>query len=70
MLDAAARKEIKRIKLGSSVTKFLIEPDGSRAYVAVNADDNVAVVDLKTLELTGRISTGNDPDAMAWVGTR
>jgi len=70
VLDAAARKEIKGIKLGRSVTKFLIEPDGSRAYVAVNADSNVAVVDLKTLELTARISTGMDPDGMAWVGTR
>ena len=52
--DAAGRKEIKRIKVGSSVTKFLIQPDGSRVYAAVNADSNIAVVDLKTLEVTGR----------------
>jgi YVTN family beta-propeller protein len=70
VLDAAGRKEIKRIKVGSSVTKFLIQPDGSRVYAAVNADSNVAVVDLKTLEVTGRISSGNDPDGMAWVGTK
>ncbi len=70
VLDAAARKEIKRIKVGSSVTKFLIQPDGSRVYASVNADSNVAVIDLKTLELTGRISSGMDPDGMAWVGTK
>ena len=70
VLDAAARKEIKRIKVGSSVTKFLIQPDGSRLYAAVNADSNVAVIDLKTLELTGRISSGMDPDGMAWAGTK
>jgi YVTN family beta-propeller protein len=70
VLDAAARKEIKRIKVGSSVTKFLIPPDGSRVYASVNADSNVAVIDLTTLELTGRISSGNDPDGMAWVAPR
>jgi DNA-binding beta-propeller fold protein YncE len=70
VLDVAARKEIKRIKVGRSVTKFLIEPDGSRAYVAVNTDNNVAIVDLNTLELTSRISSGTDPDGMAWVGTK
>ena len=70
VLDAAARKEIKRIKVGSSVTKFLIPPDGSRVYASVNADSNVAVVDLTTLEVTGRISSGNDPDGLAWVGTK
>jgi DNA-binding beta-propeller fold protein YncE len=70
VLDAATRKEIKRIKVGSSVTKFLIQPDGSRVYASVNADSNVAVVDLKTFELTSRITTGMDPDGMAWVGTR
>ena len=70
VLDAAARTEVKRIKVGSSVTKFLIDPEGARAYASVNADNNVAVVDLKTLELTGRISSGVDPDGLAWVGTR
>jgi len=33
----------------------------------VNGDNHVAIVDLKTLEETGRISTGNGPDGMAWV---
>jgi YVTN family beta-propeller protein len=69
VLDAAARKEIKRMKLGSKVTGIEIVPDGSRAYVAAEGDDNVAVVDLKTLEVTGRISfpKGSIPDGMAWV---
>lgn len=70
VLDAAARKEIKRIKVGSSVTKILIQPDGARAYASVNADDNIAVIDLNKLELIGRISSGDDPDGMAWVGTK
>jgi YVTN family beta-propeller protein len=66
VLDAFTKREIKRLKLGHSPEGILITPDGSRAYVAVNGDNWVAVLDLKTLEVTGRIST-NSPDGMAWA---
>ena len=48
-------------------TLFLIAPDGSSAYVAVSRDNYVAVVDLKTLAVTGRIETGKGPDGLAWA---
>ncbi|SRR5712692_1768418 len=67
VVDAASRKEIKRLKLGKSPEGILIQPDGARAYVAVNGDNYVAIVDLKTLAESGRISTGNGPDGMAWA---
>jgi YVTN family beta-propeller protein len=67
ILDAATRKEVKRISLGRGCAGILIVPDGSRAYVAVSPDNNIAVVDLKTLTVTARITTGNGPDGMAWV---
>ncbi|MDP8983373.1 MAG: YncE family protein [Acidobacteriota bacterium] len=67
VVDVPAHKEIKRIKLGKGVEGILIVPDGSRAYVAVAGDNNVAVVDLKTLEVTGFLSTGTGPDGMAWA---
>jgi YVTN family beta-propeller protein len=41
-------------------------PDGSRALVAVNGDDHIAVVDLETLTVTSTIATGDGPDGMAW----
>jgi YVTN family beta-propeller protein len=66
-LDAASRKEIKRVNLGRGVAGILIVPDGSRAYVAVSTDGQVAVVDLKTFSVTGRITTGKGPDGMAWA---
>ena len=66
VLDASTKREIKRMKLGRSPEGILITPDGSRAYVAVNGDNWVAVLDLKTLDVTGRIST-NSPDGMAWA---
>ena len=67
VVDATTRKEITRLKLGKSPEGILVTPDGSRAYVAVTGDNHVAIVDLKTLEETGRISTGNGPDGMAWA---
>src|SRR5258708_2653300 len=67
ILDVATRKEAKRMKLGRSPEGILIAPDGLRAYVAVNADNKIAVVDLKTLDVTGQITTGSGPDGMAWA---
>jgi len=67
VLERATKKELKRMKLGRSPAGILIEPDSARAYVAVTGDNNVAVIDLKTLDLTARISTGTGPDGMAWV---
>ena len=70
VLDAATRKEVKRVNLGRGVAGILIPPDGARAYVAVSSDDNVAVFDLKSLAVTGRIATGKGPDGMAWVSAK
>ncbi len=67
LLDRASRKEIKRIPVGKAPEGILIVPDGSKAYIAVNGDNFLAVLDLKTLAVTGKIQTGNGPDGMAWV---
>src|SRR5262249_21938604 len=49
VVDATARKETKRLKFGKNPEGILIAPDGVHAYVAVNADNYVAVIDLKSL---------------------
>ena len=67
VLDAATRKELKTFDLGGGAAGILIVPDSSRAYVAVSAKDKVAVMDLKNLEITGYVSTGRQPDGLAWV---
>jgi YVTN family beta-propeller protein len=67
VLDAATRREIARINLGHGAAGILIAADGSRAFVAVSPDDAVAVVDLRSLSVTGRIPTGKGPDGMAWA---
>jgi len=67
VLDASTRKELKRLTLGHGVAGILIVPDGSRAYVAVSPDSQIAVIDLKSLSVTGHIATGKGPDGMAWA---
>ena len=67
VLDAASRKELKRLALGRQPEGILIAPDGAHAYVAVAGENSVAVLDLKTLEVSGRISTGKGPDGLAWA---
>ena len=67
VIDTATRKQKTRLSLGRAPTGILIAPDGSRAFVAVTGDDGVAIVDLKTLTVSGRIVAGDGPDGMAWV---
>jgi YVTN family beta-propeller protein len=67
VLDASTHEEVKQLKLGGGAAGILIAPDGSRAYVAVSSADKIAVIDLKTLEVTGQIDAGKQPDGMAWA---
>lgn len=70
VIDTASKKEVRRIKIGSGIAGILVSPDGSKAYVAATPDNYVGVVDLKTLEMMAKISTGQGPDGMDWVATR
>jgi len=65
--EAKARTEKKRLKLGRGAAGILMDPEGSRAFVACSADNYIAVVDLKTLEVTGRLDVGGVPDGLAWA---
>ncbi|HUI43388.1 MAG TPA: YncE family protein, partial [Terriglobia bacterium] len=51
VFDAASRREVKRLKVGHGAAGILMQPGGARAYVACSPDNNVAVIDLKTLEV-------------------
>jgi len=67
VFDAATRKEVKRVKIGRGAAGILMQPDGTRAFVACTPDDYVAVIDVKTLEMTGKIAAGKQPDGLAWA---
>lgn len=66
VLDASTRKTIKRIAIGHGSAGILMQPNGERAFVAFSPDNYVSVIDLKSLEVTGHIDIGLDPDGLAW----
>jgi YVTN family beta-propeller protein len=66
-VDRAAQKEVKRLTIGHGSGGILIQPDGARAYVAFSPDGFVAVIDLKTLAIVGKIDAGGNPDGLAWA---
>ncbi|WP_211486165.1 hypothetical protein [Corallococcus exiguus] len=43
---------------------------GHPASVSCTPDNDVAVIDLKTLEVTGHIDVGGRPDGLAWAVRR
>lgn len=66
VFDVASRREIRRISTGRGAAGILVDTDGSRAFIGCTADNYVAVVDLKTLEITGHIAI-RGADGLAWA---
>jgi len=65
--DTASQKELKRINTGNGAAGILVTPDGSRAFIGCSADNYVAVVDLKSMQVTDHIDVGRNPDGLAWA---
>ena len=66
IFDVATRTLKKKVPIGHGAAGIEMQPDGSRAFVACTPDSYVVVVDLKSLEVTGHIDAGKNPDGMAW----
>lgn len=67
VIDVQTHKEIKRIKLGRGAAGILMDEVGSRAFVACSPDNFIAIIDLKTLQVTGKLDVGGTPDGLAWA---
>lgn len=67
VIDAATRNEIKRINVGGGAAGIQMSADGARAFAAVGSRNGVAIIDVKTLQVSGFIATGPGPDGLAWV---
>ncbi len=65
--DTKSRTEVKRLKIGTGAAGILMDPVGSRAFVACSPNNYVAIVDLKTLEIIRNIDVGGTPDGLAWA---
>ena len=75
VLDAASRKEIKRLKVApgdSGDGGIFVMPDGSRAYLGLRDDHSVVVIDLKTLAIANRFAMGpnSGPGCINWASLR
>jgi YVTN family beta-propeller protein len=70
VIDSATRKTIKKIAVGHGAAGILMQPDGARVFVACSPDGYVAVIDLHSMEVVGRIEAGQDPDGLAWGARR
>jgi YVTN family beta-propeller protein len=66
VLDAATHKEVKRLPEVHASGGLQMQPDGARAYAACGRDGYVAVIDLKTLTLVGKVPVAS-PDGLAWA---
>ena len=69
-VDVATRKIVKRLKIGTGAAGIVMQPDGARAFVACSPDDYVTVIDLKAMDVVGKIDAGGEPDGMAWAVRR
>ncbi len=64
--DAATHQEINHLSTGHGAAGILIDTDNSRAFIGCTGDGYVAIIDLKTYEITGHIAiTG--ADGLAWA---
>lgn len=66
VFDTATQKEVKRLTSVHGSGGIQMQPDGARAYVACGRDGYVAVIDLKTLEMVGKVDV-KGPDGLAWA---
>ncbi len=65
--NAQTHTEIKRLKLGRGAAGILMDAEGNRAFVACSADNYIAIINLTTLEVTGKLDVGGVPDGLAWA---
>ncbi len=65
--DAARREVFKRVKIGHGAAGILMDSQANRVFIACTPDNYVAVLDLKTLAVTGHIDVGGEPDGLAWA---
>lgn len=64
--DASSHQELKRVNTGHGAAGILVDSDGSRAFIGCTGDNYVAVIDLKTLTVTGHIDI-RGADGLAWA---
>ncbi|HEX4850830.1 MAG TPA: YncE family protein, partial [Puia sp.] len=65
--DVKSHAEKKKISIGHGAAGILMDPDGSRVFVACTPDNYISIIDLNTLEVKGHLDVGGGPDGLAWA---
>jgi len=69
VLDLVEMERTGEIPLASSPETGVVTPDGKKLYVALSGSDEVAVIDVRTREVIGRIGdVGSEPWGAHMVG--
>lgn len=68
VVDAATRKEIKRLPVEGMPAGLTVSPDGKQAFVTTIQAHGIAVINLESLSVTGKVETGKGPAGLAWAG--
>jgi YVTN family beta-propeller protein len=65
VFDAKTRALVKAIAIDGNPVSVAVDHAGKHAYVAAASTGEVVVIDLATLAITDRVSSGGHPDGMA-----
>jgi DNA-binding beta-propeller fold protein YncE len=68
VLDAATRKETRRMKLDSVPLGIVFSKDARTAFVSAVEQDYVLKIDLEKYEVSGKAPSGLAPDGVALGG--
>ena len=68
VLDAATRKELKRMKLDGAPFGVVTSKDSKTAFITTVQSDGVQKVDLEKFEVLGKATAGLAPDGIALGG--
>jgi DNA-binding beta-propeller fold protein YncE len=55
------------VALGKNPVGGAVSADGKLLAIAVSGDDQVAIVDLETFEVTNTLAVGDGPRGIAWI---
>jgi YVTN family beta-propeller protein len=67
VIDPASRSITAKVDVGGGSEGLLVTPDGTTAFISVSTAGHVAVLDLRTLTVSARITGFSNPDGIAWV---
>ena len=66
VIDTATFKKVADIVTGKGAHGVVVDPSGARAHVTNVWDDNVAVVNLKTLRVVAHVRVGMEPNGVSF----